>query len=172
MKKIKRIICPCKFMYCPHAFAVLYFRLKIQSFYAIRLPEQLFEEGALNQSEVTKFFGYLVEESRLLPLMCDYTPRDLSMEQFKQYANVNSSMMYAYCHKSLLPMPMNIIEEQSRARKWISDLYSKRSMNSGNFQNGVGGVNGNPLMSASSSEYSFGKGEKISFYGTRVKKVL
>ena len=39
------------------------------------------------------------------------------MEQFKQYADVNSSMMYTYCHKSLLPMSFNIIEEQARARK-------------------------------------------------------
>ncbi len=154
MKKITRIFCPCKFMYCPHAFAVLYFRLKIQSFYAIRLPEQLFEAGGLDQAELVKFYAYLVEESRLLPLMCDYCPKELSMEQFKQYADVNSSMMYAYCHKSLLPMPFNIIEEQSRARKWISDLYSKRSMSCSNFANGG---SGNPLLTTSASEYSFGR---------------
>jgi hypothetical protein len=40
MKQIKKIYCPCKFHYCPHAFALLYFRIKLPAFYAIRLPEQ------------------------------------------------------------------------------------------------------------------------------------
>lgn len=84
-------------------------------------------DGSLEQSELMKFFGYLVEEARSLPLMCDYQTKEWSLEHFKQYADVNSSMMYAYCHKSLLPIPFNIIEEQSRARKWISDLHTKRS---------------------------------------------
>ena len=82
----------------------------------------------MTQTELTKFYGYIIEQSRSLPLMCDYQAKEWSLEHFKQYADVNSSMMYAYCHKSLLPIPFNIIEEQSRARKWISDLHSKRSL--------------------------------------------
>lgn len=147
MKHIRRIYCPCKFMYCPHAFAVLYFRLKIQSFYAIKLPQELFD-GRMTQAELTKFYGYIIEQSRALPLMCDYQAK-WSLENFKQYADVSSSMMYAYCHKSLLPIPFNIIEEQSRARKWISDLHTKRSLS-------VAQHNSNPsILINSNPEFSF-----------------
>lgn len=96
-----------------------------------------------------KFFGYLVEEARSLPLMCDYQTKEWSLEHFKQYADVNSSMMYAYCHKSLLPIPFNIIEEQSRARKWISDLHTKRSQLNNNSATNSSTVNG----SAGSSQF-------------------
>lgn len=40
MRVIKNIHCPCKFYYCPHAFALLYFRIKLPTFYAIKLPQQ------------------------------------------------------------------------------------------------------------------------------------
>ena len=38
MRQIRKIYCPCKFHYCPHAFALLYFRIKLPTFYAIKLP--------------------------------------------------------------------------------------------------------------------------------------
>jgi hypothetical protein len=38
MRQIKKIYCPCKFHFCPHAFALLYFRIKLPTFYAIKLP--------------------------------------------------------------------------------------------------------------------------------------
>lgn len=38
MKQIRKIHCTCRFFYCPHAFALIYFRLKVPAFYAIRLP--------------------------------------------------------------------------------------------------------------------------------------
>jgi len=174
MKNIKRIYCPCKIVYCPHAFAVLYFRLKIQSFYAIKLPQQLFN-NSMDQKELVKFYGYIVEESRSLPLMCDYQIKDWSFEKFKQYADSNSSMMYAYCHKSLLPIPYNIIEEQSRARKWMSDLAMKRSLSCHNltqqYQHHTHNQHHNQLVN-SASEYNFGNRNKHNHFNSQPQNKL
>ena len=40
MKNIQKIYCPCKFYCCPHAFAVLYYRIKVNTFYGIKLPKE------------------------------------------------------------------------------------------------------------------------------------
>ena len=88
------------------------------------------------QNELIKFYGYLVEESRSLPIMCDYQNKQWTQDQLKNYIDVSlpngSALIYGYCHKSLLPISNNIIEEQARARKWISDLHTKRSFSYSN----------------------------------------
>ena len=144
-----------------------------------------------------KFFGYLVEEARSLPLMCDYqtqiTLKSMAhfKQYFKQYADVNSSMMYAYCHKSLLPMPFNIVEEQTRARKWISDLHTKKSQANGsssasniaggNSSNAAGSQflqtnmkhshsNPNNVLMNSTNEYANSYGKSLLFsFGKNIK---
>ena len=114
----------------------------------------MFNES-IEQVELIKFYGYLIEESRSLPIMCDYQTKEWSPKQLKQYTEINGSMMYAYCHKSLLPIPVNIIEEQARARKWISDLHTKRSFSCTTFASMA-----NPLVN-SVSDYSFGRFDSL-----------
>ncbi len=101
---------------------------------------------SIEQSELIKFYGYLLEESRSLPIMCDYQAK----ENNNIKPDTNGSMVYTYCHKSLLPVPVNIIEEQARARKWMSDLHTKRSFSCASFI-----PTANSLVN-SYSEHSFG----------------
>ena len=113
---------------------------------------------SIEQVELIKFYGYLIEESRSLPIMCDYQTKECSAKQLRQYSDMSGSMMYAYCHKSLLPIPVNIIEEQARARKWISDLHTKRSFSCTTFASMT-----NPLVN-SASDYSFGRFDSKVFF--------
>ena len=57
--------------------------------------------------------------------MCDYQTKQWTQDQLKNYINTSasngSSLIYAYCHKSLLPISNSIVEEQARARKWMSN---------------------------------------------------
>jgi hypothetical protein len=78
--------------------------------------------------EMTKLYRYLIEESRNLPIITDYNENSVK----KAAKSATNSTIYAYCHKSVLPIDQNIIEEQSRARKWISDIFLKRT-SSNNF---------------------------------------
>lgn len=88
------------------------------------------------QNEFNKFYAYLVEESRSLPIMCDYRGKQWTQDQLRSFndASLGSSSIYGCCHKSLLPISNNIIEEQARARKWISDLHTKRSFSYSSIQ--------------------------------------
>ena len=88
------------------------------------------------RNEFKKFYAYLVEESRSLPIMCDYRGKQWTQDQLRSYSDtiLGNSAIYAYCHKSLLPISNSIIEEQARARKWISDLHTKRSFSYSSFQ--------------------------------------
>lgn len=124
----------------------------------------------MDQEELVKFYGHIVEKSHSLPFMCDYQIKDWSFEKFKQYADANSSMMYAYCHKSLLPIPFNIIEEQSRARKWMSDLHTKRSLSCTNFTQQYRQGNQNPLVN-SASEHNFRNINKNNHFNSQPHKL-
>jgi hypothetical protein len=41
MNEIKSIHCNCKYFYCPHAFALLKFRINLKNFYTIKLPREI-----------------------------------------------------------------------------------------------------------------------------------
>lgn len=82
------------------------------------------------QTELIKFYGFYIEESRSLPMIKDYHSRCWNYEQSLKQKDLQTPLLYAFCHKNLLPIDFAIAEEQIRARKWISDLYMKRNSQS------------------------------------------
>ncbi len=77
-----------------------------------------------------KFYGFLIEEAHSLPILRDYHSRCWNSDQSYNQTHIKSPYLYAFCNKILLPLDHLIVEEQTRARKWISDLYMKRNCQS------------------------------------------
>ncbi len=84
----------------------------------------------IQQTELVKFYGFFVEESRSLPIIKDYHATSWNYDQCIKQNHLQTPFLYAFCHKNLLPLDYAILEEQTRARKWISDLYMKRNSQS------------------------------------------
>lgn len=131
MRQIKSIHCPCRLSFCPHAFALIYFRMKVKAFYAIKLPTELFLHP-IPQIELLKTYGFIMHEARQLPMIRDYHSRVMTSEQLTTQLLTNQQQLqtpfiYIYCHKNILPLDSTIVEEQARARRWISDLFMKRN---------------------------------------------
>ena len=125
LNAIKRIYCPCNIHFCPHANAVLNFRIKVGNFYAIKLPRQIYSD-LLSQNELVKLYAYLIDEARALPILRDFRLNRASNHLLRS-GKLASELVYAYCSKSLLPIDFAIVEEQARAKKWISDLFARRN---------------------------------------------
>jgi len=129
MRNILSIYCKCRLFLCPHAYALIYFRAKVNNFYAIRLPNEIYHKD-VSQLNLTKFYGFLLEEARSLPMFKDFHTSNFNQEQSYKQNFLQAPFIYAYCHKILLPPAPAILLEQTRARKWINDLYMKRQHHS------------------------------------------
>lgn len=64
-----------------------------------------------------------------MPILRDFRPNRTRHSNYHllRSGQMESSLVYAYCSKSLLPIDFAIVEEQARAKKWISDLFARRN---------------------------------------------
>lgn len=90
-------------------------------------------DESIPQGELTKFYSYIIENARSLPIIRDYQSKSNGILNATEMIGMpaelgplKSSFIYGYCHKSLLPVDFAIAEEQARAKKWIGDIYRSR----------------------------------------------